>query len=349
MPSLPVSAHLTVSNAAPVMAPDGAAPVLPDAAAAADFSRLLAQQLSAGANVPPVGLPALEGEGSGAAERADRPAGTEAAPGLLFALPVAVPLGPTGPAGFADGGDQGASSLPPVPSGVKGGAGPVPGEGAANLAGGLPSLPLPGPSADDGALPLAESATAAVAVGAGQDSPGAAALSAGWGAHGAAAIRGEAPSAAPASAQPTGLAVHTPLGNPGWGPELGQRVVWLAQHQQHVAHINVTPPQLGPIEIHLNLNQDQASMSFVSPHAPVREAIEAALPRLREMLADSGLTLAHVDVSPHGFGHAGGQAGGAQDEGRRLTGHGPEGIAAAGSLPPARPLRGGEGLVDVFA
>ena len=41
-------------------------------------------------------------------------------------------------------------------------------------------------------------------------------------------------------------------------------------------------------------------MAFSSPHAMVREAIEAALPRLRDMLANQGITLADVNVSQHG-------------------------------------------------
>lgn len=157
------------------------------------------------------------------------------------------------------------------------------------------------------------------------------------------------------SAQPTqvpAVAVESRIGAPGWGAELSQKVVWLANQQQQVAQINVTPPQLGPIEIRLNLSTDQASAIFVSPHASVRDAIEAALPRLREMLAENGLNLGNVDVSAQSFGQP--QQGQAQsgDRSRSIV---PE-LAAAhsgetglhiGTI--AGAARGGQGLVDIFA
>jgi flagellar hook-length control protein FliK len=50
------------------------------------------------------------------------------------------------------------------------------------------------------------------------------------------------------------------------------------------------------VEIRINLSADQASLSFYSPHAAVRDAIQAALPRLTDAFAASGLTLGNVFV-----------------------------------------------------
>ena len=51
----------------------------------------------------------------------------------------------------------------------------------------------------------------------------------------------------------------------------------------------------------LNLNDDQAHVQFISHHSAVREAVEEAIPRLREMLEANGITLADANVSdqPH--------------------------------------------------
>lgn len=64
------------------------------------------------------------------------------------------------------------------------------------------------------------------------------------------------------------------------------------------AEIHLNPPHLGPVEVRISMNQDQqASIQFVSAHAGVREAIEAAVPQLREMLGNQHVALADVNVS----------------------------------------------------
>ena len=69
------------------------------------------------------------------------------------------------------------------------------------------------------------------------------------------------------------------------------KIVWLTANDQKFAQLTLNPPQMGPIEISLNINKDTASAYFISPNAEVREAIETALPRLREMLAGVGIEL----------------------------------------------------------
>ncbi len=94
------------------------------------------------------------------------------------------------------------------------------------------------------------------------------------------------------------------MGQPQWGDEFAQKIVWLAHQQHQVAELRLNPAHLGPVEILLNLTGDngaQASAQFVSPHPAVREAIEAALPRLREMMADNGIQLGDVMVGAESF------------------------------------------------
>lgn len=90
--------------------------------------------------------------------------------------------------------------------------------------------------------------------------------------------------------------IETPVNSKAWPEQLGNKVVWLVRNEHQTAQINVTPPQLGPIHITLNLNGDQASAFFVSPHADVRQAIESSMPQLRDMLAASGITLGDANV-----------------------------------------------------
>ncbi len=107
---------------------------------------------------------------------------------------------------------------------------------------------------------------------------------------------------APAPVAPAPVAVlEARVGGSGWDKGLGDKLVWMAGHKQQVAELHLNPPDLGPLKITLTLNHDQASAQFVSAHAAVREAIEAAMPRLREMLADSGITLGHANVGTDAF------------------------------------------------
>jgi flagellar hook-length control protein FliK len=107
-------------------------------------------------------------------------------------------------------------------------------------------------------------------------------------------------SAVPAA---TGAPVHTALwlepriGAAGWDNALGQKVLWMVSNQQQVAELNLDPPDLGPLQVILSITDDQASATFVSQHADVRQALEAALPRLKEMMAESGISLGNTTVS----------------------------------------------------
>ena len=92
------------------------------------------------------------------------------------------------------------------------------------------------------------------------------------------------------------------------------------------ARLRLNPAHLGPVEVRLSIQHDQASIQFAAHHGQVREAIETALPRLREMLAQEGIQLQNASVSdqqPRG-GFAGGQGGGER------TGAGPFPGTAAG-------------------
>lgn len=94
--------------------------------------------------------------------------------------------------------------------------------------------------------------------------------------------------------------VDVPVSRPGWDQSLGQRVVWMAEGGHETAELRLNPPHLGPLKVRVELNGDQANVSFSSNHVLVRDAVESAVPRLREMLEASGLSLANVDVSEHG-------------------------------------------------
>lgn len=85
--------------------------------------------------------------------------------------------------------------------------------------------------------------------------------------------------------------------HPEWGKEFADKIVWMHRQAVPAAELNLNPRHLGPISIHIDVSQDQTSVSFVAQHAVVKEAIEAALPRLRDMLGEQELNLVDVNVS----------------------------------------------------
>lgn len=94
------------------------------------------------------------------------------------------------------------------------------------------------------------------------------------------------------------LQIGTPLSQQAqWGEEVGNRIRWLVGNGLQSAELKMNPPQLGPIEVRVSIHKDQMSVTFHSSHAVVREALEEAAPRLREMMQGQGFASVDVDVS----------------------------------------------------
>jgi len=98
---------------------------------------------------------------------------------------------------------------------------------------------------------------------------------------------------------PIGLqSIQQPVKHPQWGQALGQRVVFMATNQLQQAQITLNPEKLGPVQVKLHMDKDQqVHVTMTAQHSTTREAMESALPRLREMLEQSGVDLGSVDVS----------------------------------------------------
>jgi flagellar hook-length control protein FliK len=133
----------------------------------------------------------------------------------------------------------------------------------------------------------------------------------------------------------------------GWDRAVGDRVVWMVNQRLQGAEIRLNPPELGPIEVRINMQGDQAQISFSAQHASVREALEAAIPRLRDMFGHAGLDLGDVNVSRHPSGQPNAGDGGRHDPAGFATAHlkeHDEGITSEAPIG-LRP----RGVIDLFA
>jgi flagellar hook-length control protein FliK len=143
------------------------------------------------------------------------------------------------------------------------------------------------------------------------------------------------------------ITVPTPVGAAAFGEDFSARIALLARGRVHSAELSLTPADLGPVSVSIELRGTDATLVFGAAHAATRAAIEDALPRLREMLDAQGLQLADARVGTQ----TGNGASRDNDRGAPPSpGTAPrpiESVAAAGAVPhvAARPLR----LIDVIA
>lgn len=92
-----------------------------------------------------------------------------------------------------------------------------------------------------------------------------------------------------------------PPQHPGWNQSVGDRLQWMVGQNIQSADIRLDPPELGSMEVRIQINKDHANVVFSAPNPQVRDALESAIPRLREMMSDIGLSLGDVNVSQESF------------------------------------------------
>lgn len=155
--------------------------------------------------------------------------------------------------------------------------------------------------------------------------------------------------ATPAQGAPHALPVPQAVGAPGWDREVGNQVAWLAHQTGGKAELVLTPPQMGRIEVSVSVTGDQANATFISANPVVREALESALPRLREVLAEAGIQLGQAQVGAENMRQSAQQEKNGDNPAADRAPGSTAAMQAAGHALPAAGLKIGRGLVDVFA
>jgi flagellar hook-length control protein FliK len=128
----------------------------------------------------------------------------------------------------------------------------------------------------------------------------------------------------------------------GFDDGFGTRIAWMAEQRIGHAEIRLNPEHVGPIEVRVQLDGNRVMAEFHSVHAEVRHAIEASMPRLRELLGQHGLQLGQADV-------------GQQPSGQAFRGRGTNGDHDARAandethLPTTTPSLQRRGLLDEYA
>lgn len=90
---------------------------------------------------------------------------------------------------------------------------------------------------------------------------------------------------------------------------LSDKIHTLIRGELKHAIIRLDPPELGALEVRVHVQNDQTQVQIISQSALVREALEQQAARLRDSLAQQGLTMANLDVSDQSAQHQAGRHG----------------------------------------
>jgi flagellar hook-length control protein FliK len=152
-----------------------------------------------------------------------------------------------------------------------------------------------------------------------------------------------------ATVMPTQVTINTPVSHENWGEEFNEKITWLSNQKEQTAELHLNPPQLGPMDVVIKVSGDQATALFTSPHAAVREAVEQALPRLREMMAESGIMLGNATVSDQAPRGRQGDGDNKSSSARSGIGGVSEASRATNQTVRVSPISRHNGIVDTFA
>jgi flagellar hook-length control protein FliK len=135
----------------------------------------------------------------------------------------------------------------------------------------------------------------------------------GGGATEAASLAATAPDGASAAAQAAAGArateasaaapsrIDAPISSPEFTQAIASRVSYLVDNNLNGATLQVTPPQLGPIELRVTIEAGHAQVSMSAHNPATLDALQSGAPRLRELLSAQGFGQVSVDVSQRSF------------------------------------------------
>ena len=90
--------------------------------------------------------------------------------------------------------------------------------------------------------------------------------------------------------------IEAKLGNAGWNQAISQRVVWMAGAGEQSATLTLNPPDLGPLQVVVQVQNGQADTTFTSDNPDVRQALQDGMENLREKMRESGVQLGQTNV-----------------------------------------------------
>lgn len=138
-------------------------------------------------------------------------------------------------------------------------------------------------------------------------------------------------------------------GQQAWGDALSERITMNAAKDVKQVTIHLDPPELGSLELKLQVKEDQQTQVQVQVQNPqVKEALESSAQRLRDMLSNQGMELSEFDVQTGAQQGKGGDPE-SQNESENLSQQDSDALAAEGeeiTMDISRPKN--NNLLDTF-
>ncbi|TWI53917.1 flagellar hook-length control protein FliK [Pseudomonas duriflava] len=153
---------------------------------------------------------------------------------------------------------------------------------------------------------------------------------------------------------PTVPGQPVPMNQPGWSEAVVDRVMWMSSQNLKSADIQMEPAGLGRLEVRIQMSPEQTQVTFASPHAAVRDALDSQSQRLRDLFVQQGMTL-DVNVSDQSMHRSwqGSQGDSRPGSGRSTGLHQDEAVEQVGSMtietPVQTTLKRDDGHVDYYA
>ncbi|WP_100655801.1 flagellar hook-length control protein FliK [Alteromonas flava] len=73
--------------------------------------------------------------------------------------------------------------------------------------------------------------------------------------------------------------------------QFAEKIRWIVNARSSFAEIRLDPPELGSVKVRVNMNGEAAQVNFVVQSPQARDALDQAIPRLKDMLNQQGIEL----------------------------------------------------------
>lgn len=90
--------------------------------------------------------------------------------------------------------------------------------------------------------------------------------------------------------------ITMPFTDERWQAAINQHVMQMASQSDEVASLTLSPPDLGPIQVVLKVDNQSVNPSFISDNPLVRQALEDGMQDLRDRMQSQGLQLGQTFV-----------------------------------------------------
>jgi len=90
--------------------------------------------------------------------------------------------------------------------------------------------------------------------------------------------------------------IAAPFGNERWQTAMNQHVMNMVGSGDDVASLTLSPPDLGPIQVVLKVDNQSVNTSFITDNPLVRQALEDGMQDLRDRMQSQGLQLGQTFV-----------------------------------------------------